>query len=261
MEASPVAHFETPVRGAPLGKNSELKSQPAKEALRELEFPAADEILQQVAAPDSLRGKSQRARRRPGKRGRAGKLSQVYTVEIRNDRIVGHGRKDGAKRRVNFAAAPFGVRAGHLQEKIAQRTARADLRELQLFNGELVHDEIAFCVNAAQEFTRRWRRSRLLRVPQQSRQQALQPIRTRARTDPAIQIGGIEMVRMQAEAPARITVGIGQAGLRNLSGPGGPESIDVGLIERGAGRCSNRDELLSTATVDSSLRDLKRSFG
>ena len=80
------------------------------------------------------------------------------------------------------------------------------LLEFQLFDSELVYLDISGDVQAANQFTGG---NRLHFAAEQRGQQALHPAGASARTNPAVKLGGVEMIGVKLNVPDALLFRIG----------------------------------------------------
>src|SRR5260370_28570638 len=143
-------------------------------------------------------------------------LRQVDTIQFRRNLI------DGARQKLriyffpHFAARPLHLSFTDVELQIMERALSHNLFQLQFFDPQLRYAQLAFRIYTADEFASRQARRG---SSQESWQQPLQPVRPRSWTNPAIEVLGLELVRVQMKIPLRPILHIGLSPFLNISCP------------------------------------------
>ena len=127
---------------------------------------------------------------------------------------------------MNLSAYPLCIDITHIQMQVIKRPISANLLKSQFLHGKFVHAQFAFGIDPPHKFAGMFTQC-LRRAAEQRRQHALQPPRTSTRTDPAIQLGRIELIGVQLESPLRASIQIRDRILRDRARPVRPESIHI----------------------------------
>src|SRR6266849_5167829 len=155
---------------------------------------------------------------------RCGQLREIDAIQIGADVIGRPGEKGRAHSGPQISTGATGIDLAQLEAQIVQGSFGAEFRELDLLQSELIDAQFAFGIHAPNEFTGSGAR---VRGAKQRGKQALQPARTRAGADPAIEFSGVQMIGVQLDTPFHAAAGIGLTCLSELSGPVGSEAVEI----------------------------------
>ena len=150
-------------------------------------------------------------------------LRQVHAFQFRGDLIDGPWQELRIDFCSHFAARPFCLGFTHLELEIMEGSLGQHLFQLQLFDRQLRDAQFAFRIHAADQFTRRGagRRS-----SKQGGQKPLQPAWPCSRPNPAIQVGGVQLVGVQMKFPVRAIFSLGSCRFLDIARPRPAKALD-----------------------------------
>src|SRR6266851_1900874 len=155
---------------------------------------------------------------------RCGQLREIDAIQIGADVIRRPREKGRAHSGPQISTGATGIDLTQLEVQIVQGSFGAEFRELDLLQRELIDAQFAFGIHAANEFTGG---GASVRGAKQRGKQALQPARTRARADPAVEFSAVQMIGVQLDTPFHDAAGIGLVCLNELPGPVRSETVEI----------------------------------